>query len=216
MAWKFNPFTMQLDYYEEASTTPIVTFKTGVANVDALPLTGNTTNDARIVNDTHNLYVWSGTAWIDQGDIFDVDWSSIANKPSSSANDIDTAVGITQDLTSGIEIILDGAGGAISTGIKGDFQVPFACEIQEAVVLADQTGSIQIDIWKDTFANFPPTNDDSITDAAPMVISSATSSQDTTLTGWTKTLAAGSILRFNVDSCDAITRCTVILKIKRT
>jgi hypothetical protein len=72
----------------------VLFFKDSVANFAALPAVGNTKNDARIVNDTHHMYVWSGTAWVDQGDVLNIDWSTIENKPSSSVVDIDSAVSL--------------------------------------------------------------------------------------------------------------------------
>jgi len=86
---KVNPFTGNLQLVNDDG---ILFFKTSVANVVALPATGNTKNDARIVLDTYNLYVWSGTAWINQGDVLNIDWSTIENKPSSSVANIDSAV----------------------------------------------------------------------------------------------------------------------------
>jgi len=83
-------------------------------------------------------------------------------------------------------------------------------------MLADQSGSIVVDIWKDTYANFPPTDADSITASAPPTISSAQKSQDSTLTGWTKSISSGDILAFNVDSCATITRVTISLKVEKT
>lgn len=112
---------------------------------------------------------------------------------------------------SAIEFIIDGGGSAITTGVKGDIEIPFACTITAARVLADQSGSIVVDIWKDTYANFPPTDADSITASAPPTISTATKSEDTTLTGWTTSISAGNILRFNVDSVTTIQRVTVSL-----
>lgn len=100
-----------------------------------------------------------------------------------------------------------------TTGIKGDMQVPFACTITAARLFADQTGSIVVDIWKDTYANFPPTNDDSITASAPPTLSSAVKSEDTTLTGWTTSISAGDILRFNIDSVATVERVTLQLTV---
>jgi len=120
------------------------------------------------------------------------------------------------NLVDGIQFIIDGGGATITTGIKGDLEIPFACTINQATLLADQSGSIVIDIWKDTYANYPPTDADSITAAAPPTISSATKSQDATLTGWTTAIAAGSTLRFNVDSITTCTRVTLSLKVTRT
>jgi len=118
--------------------------------------------------------------------------------------------------TVSITFIIDGGGSAITTGEKGHLRIPFACEIERVTLLADQSGSIVIDIWKDTYANFPPTDADSITASAPPTISSAQKSEDSTLTGWTKTISAGDILAFNVDSCSTITRVTLALKVKKT
>jgi hypothetical protein len=118
--------------------------------------------------------------------------------------------------TASIQFVIDGGGSAITTGIKGDVQMPFACTITAARLLADQSGSIVVDIWKDTYANFPPTDADTITSSTPPTISTATKSEDTTLTSWTTSIAAGDILRFNVDSITTVTRVTVALTVTKT
>jgi len=115
-----------------------------------------------------------------------------------------------------INVIIDGGGSVITTGVKGDLELPFAGTISAVRMFADQTGSIVIDLWKDTYANFPPTDADSITAAAPPTISASNKSQDTTLTGWTTSFAAGDILRFNVDSASTITKVTLSLTVART
>jgi hypothetical protein len=117
--------------------------------------------------------------------------------------------------TSTLNFLIDGGGSAITTGIKGDLVVDFAATITGVTMLADQSGSIVVDIWKDTYANFAPTDADSITASAVPTISSATKSQDTTLTGWTTSISAGDILRFNVDSVTSIQRVTVALRVRR-
>jgi hypothetical protein len=114
-----------------------------------------------------------------------------------------------------ITFIIDGAGAELTTGIAGDLEIPFACTITGATLLADQSGSVVVDIWKDTYANYPPTNADSITASAPPTIATAEKSQDTTLTGWTTSIAAGDTLRFNVDSVTTITRLTVALSVTK-
>ena len=116
----------------------------------------------------------------------------------------------------GLEIIIGDGTNEISTGVAGDIEVPYACTIVSAELYADQSGSIVIDIWKDTHANFPPTNDDSITASAPPTLSSADHGQDTTLTGWTKSLSKGDILRFNVDSVTTCTRVTLVLRVTKS
>lgn len=118
--------------------------------------------------------------------------------------------------TASIGITIDGGGLAILTGLKGYIEVPYACTITRATLLADVAGSIVIDIWKDTYANFPPVVADTITASAKPTISAAQKSQDSTLTGWTTSVAAGDILAFNVDSCSTITRAHLILKVTKT
>lgn len=115
-----------------------------------------------------------------------------------------------------ITAIIDGGGSAITTGIKGDLEIPFGCTIQRLTMLADQTGSIVVDIWRDTYTNYPPVDADSITASAPATISSATKSRDSTLTGWNTAITADSILRFNVDSCSSITRVCISLQVMTT
>lgn len=73
-------------------TAVIVSFKEAVVNAAALPLIGNAISDGRITNDTGHLYIWDGTSWIDQGNIIDVTWASIEDKPLSSVSNIDDAV----------------------------------------------------------------------------------------------------------------------------
>lgn len=118
--------------------------------------------------------------------------------------------------TGTITFIIDGSGSAITTGEKGDLTIPFACTINEWTLLADQSGSIVVDIWKDTYANYPPTVADTITGSAKPTISSSTKGQSSTLTGWTTTITAGDCLAFNVDSASTVQRVTLSLKFTRT
>ena len=110
---------------------------------------------------------------------------------------------------------MDGGGEVLTTGIQGDIQLDSAFTITEVTVLGDQVGSIVIDIWKDSYANFPPTVADTITASAKPTLSSAIKSVDSTLTGWTVAIAAGDILRFNIDSVSTLTRVTLKLKVER-
>lgn len=115
-----------------------------------------------------------------------------------------------------IPFIIDGGGVVITTGVKGHVEVPFDCTIVSARLFADVSGSIVVDIWRDSYANFPPADADSITASAPPTLSSAVKSQDTTLTGWSKSLVAGDVLAFNVDSATTVTRVTLSLLVVRT
>lgn len=103
----------------------------------------------------------------------------------------------------------------LNTGVLGELQVDFACTITGITLLADQTGSATVDIWVDSYANYPPTDADSITGPTPPSISNGVKANDTTLLGWTTAISAGDILRFNLDSVTSISRLTIKLKVKR-
>ncbi len=114
-----------------------------------------------------------------------------------------------------INFVIDGAGATITTGLKGFLQVDFAGTIVSATLLADQSGSIVVDVWKDSYANYPPVVGDKITASAPPTITTATKSTDSTLTGWTKDFVAGDVFAFNVNSVTTVQRVTVALKVRR-
>lgn len=122
---------------------------------------------------------------------------------------------------SSVTFVIDGGGNTITTGTKGYLEVPFQCTISVATLLADRSGSIVVDIWKCTYAQFDagathPVASDSITGGNPPTIITDTKSQDSTLTGWTTTVSAGDILAFNVNSATSIQRVTTALKVLRT
>ncbi len=116
----------------------------------------------------------------------------------------------------GIDIILGNGLAEIATGVDCWVRMPYDCTITGVMMLANESGSIVMDIWKNTYANYPPTDVDSITSSAPPTISSATKSTDTTLTDWTTDISEGDILMFNVDSVTDIKRLTLTLMLKKT
>lgn len=110
-----------------------------------------------------------------------------------------------------VNFVIDGGGSVISTGVKGDVELPSAGVIEEWRLLADQSGNIDIQIWKDTYANFPPTVADQILN--PTIVG-ATKNE---ATGLTQAVSSEDILRFNANgAATSITRCTVALKIRKT
>lgn len=116
-----------------------------------------------------------------------------------------------------IAYIMEGNAFELTTGIKGPgLPIYFACTILEVTLLAAPAGSVVLDIWKDTYGSYPPTDADSITAAAPMTLVSSDKTTNTSLTGWTTALAAGDVLRFNIDSIALIRSLTVGFKLERT
>jgi len=133
------------------------------------------------------------------------------NVPNASATNrgVLTSTQYSTLSTKSFGIVIDGGGTPITTGIAGDVVIPFAMTITSWTLIADQVGSIVIDLWKDTYANYPPTVADTITGSEKPTLSSVIKNQDLNLTTWTTAVAAGDIIRFNVDSASTVTRITL-------
>lgn len=110
-------------------------------------------------------------------------------------------------------IFFDIVGSPITTGVKRDYISPFTCTISKVTLLADQTGSIVIDVWKLPYASFPPTVSNSITGGNKPTISSGVKGQLSPLTSWNTAVTAGDCLRFNVDSVATLTRVAVCMEV---
>jgi hypothetical protein len=109
---------------------------------------------------------------------------------------------------------------AITTGFKGAIPVPFAGTIIEWTVVSTDanpptSGSIEIDILKSTYANYPTMNSMVGTGTKPNI---ANSNKGTgTPTGWsTTTINAGDIIGFNVTSVTGLKRITIVLKVVKS
>ena len=113
-------------------------------------------------------------------------------------------------------ITIDGGGSAITTGVKGYVEIPYSGTITSWTIMADQSGSTVIDLWKDTYANYPPTSGDTIAGSAKPTLTAAVKAQSSTLTGWTTAVAAGDIIAFNVVSASTSTRITLSIKINKS
>lgn len=119
--------------------------------------------------------------------------------------------------TSVWSLVIDGGGSAITTGVKLDLVVPYNAIVTSWDILADQSGSIVVDLWQDTYGSYPPTNADSITTSEKPTLSSASKNQDNSLNsgnGWAVT--QGRVLRVNVDSAATVTRVCIALHVTRT
>ena len=126
----------------------------------------------------------------------------------------DVGSGVTDN--SAIEVVIGDGTTVVTTGVKGYLEVPFDCEIQEVRLVANVSGDIVIDIWSDTYANFPPDNSDSITGGNEPELTADQKYEDLTLTGWTPTLVAGDWLAFNVDSAATVAQVTLSLTVLKS
>jgi hypothetical protein len=123
----------------------------------------------------------------------------------------------TQQKTRAITVVFGTGSAVVTAGLKTYVSCPYTGTITGARLLAVDasvtSGSIVIDVWKDTYAAFPPVVADSITASAKPTLSSATKSDDTTLTGWTTAVTAGDVFGFTVDSASLVTQVALQLTI---
>lgn len=115
-----------------------------------------------------------------------------------------------------VTLVIDGGGVAITTGVKGYISLPVAGVWKKWRILsidgAITSGSIVIDIWKDSYTNYPPVVADTITASDKPTLTTATKSEGIALTGWIKTFAAGDVIGFNVDSATSVTKVSLTLE----
>lgn len=116
-----------------------------------------------------------------------------------------------------LEFVIGNGTDAITTGQKGHIEVPYPCDIQSIRLFADASGSIVVDLWKDTYANFPPTIADNVTGTGTKpTLSSAQKSELTDFANYTTTtFAAGDVIAYNVDSVNAVKRVTISIRVRK-
>lgn len=181
----------------------------------------------RVDTSNKRLELASGADLRGYSDVYTTETWSIDGATGNAQFDGDVTVGgnIAGDkLWWDIEI--DGGGSAITTGLKRRIKIPYDCTlVADSVdshfwqVALDQSGSISLDLWVDTYASYPPTNADRISGTLGSQnprVASATKNGSGTTTGWTLTLAGGSYLFINVDSVSTATFCALSLHIQRT
>ena len=121
-------------------------------------------------------------------------------------------------ITGSVQFMIGDPGGSsvISVATKGFLTVPFACTITGWHLVADVSGSIVMDIWKQAFGTGVPTNANSITASAKPTISAAQKASSTTLTGWTTSVSADDVLGFEVESASTVKFVCLTLTYTRT
>lgn len=121
-------------------------------------------------------------------------------------------------ITGAITVTFDGQGSVITGGVDYFISVPYTGTITEATLLGDVTGSIIIEVRKCTYTQFDagathPSSGDKINSFTPPTITTATKSDDTTLSGWTTAFTAGDIFGFHVNGTPVnIKRAVLVLK----
>lgn len=167
--------------------------------------------------------------------------TTIQNDIATLQNDLDIAEGLITTLQNDLDaaeatidtleqmwwgIEIDGGGSAITTGVKRRIKIPYDCTITADPVDGhiwqiglDQSGSISLDLWMDSYTNYPPTNADRISGTLGSQnprVSSAIKNGSGSTTGWTLNLVGGRYLFVDVASAATATFATLGLYIVRT
>ncbi len=117
----------------------------------------------------------------------------------------------------GIPFMFGDGVNVLTVGSKNGIYIPFGYTILEWTLgsVNGTSGSIQLDLWVDSQANFPPTVADTITASAKPLFTSTTKGQSSTLTGWTTTIAPDRWLYVNIDSVTSINQLSGTLKCRK-
>lgn len=101
------------------------------------------------------------------------------------------------------------------TGVVGSVRIPHRMKITGWTMLADVVGSVVLDIWKSTYATYPPTAANTISASNKPTLSSVQKNINSTLSGWSLVLEAGDILYLNINSVSTIKQIEFVLQCQK-
>ena len=111
-------------------------------------------------------------------------------------------------------LTVDGGTNIIGTGSKGYVTMPYDGYITSWSLLANTSGSIQIDLKKSDYSNFPTTN--SVTSGNYIGMTTSLKSTSSILTGWVATFSQNDIFEFDVISVSTLNRVNIVLRTIKT
>lgn len=140
--------------------------------------------------------------------------SIIFTTPPAVADDVwIVALVTTADLTRTINFLVDSGSLEMTSGIKGSVTIDVSGIIDSWKILADQTGTLGVDILKSNYTDFPTFVSIATTSNYPKLLNTNKGFDDV-LTGWDTAIRAGDILRFEVINSLNIRRFLISLKLK--
>lgn len=111
-----------------------------------------------------------------------------------------------------LNFVFDGGGVAIVPSSRNYVRVDFPAIVYGWTVVADQAGSIVVDVRKCSYSDFPTTA--SIAGTEKPTLTGTDKNEDQDLTTWQRKLVAGDILEFVVSSASTVTHATVDLRLQ--
>jgi hypothetical protein len=171
--------------------------------------TNTGTDTARAITPS-NLEAWTGSAQVTTvGTLASpvLTTPTIASFTNATHGHTDAASGGALTLTQSVVIPFGDGTNVLTVNEKRRFSIPVAHTLIRWRILSSVSGSVVFDVWRDTYANYPPVVGDSISTSKP-TLSSATNAEDSTITDWTEVGAAGDVYIVNVDS---VTSCVDVV-----
>jgi len=118
-----------------------------------------------------------------------------------------------------IQFTLGDGTNLIVTGSIATTRVSYDCVITTASIVsldgagAPVSGDIVIDLWKDTYANWPPDDADTITGGDEPTLVSSDKSQISDMASWSVTVSAGDYIIAHVDSVATVKQVILTLDV---
>ena len=137
---------------------------------------------------------------------------TFTNPPAAGVDFWSSALTANADLTRTINFVLDNGSQDITTGSKGQLNLDVTGRIESWMLVANTTGSIVIDIKKDTYTTYPDSFASIVGSEYPR-LSNAKKARDESLSTWSTQLTAGDILDFDVVSCSGVQKCSLFLRL---
>lgn len=175
----------------------------------------NTSTGAVTINvnsvGVRNAYKWNGQAGAGAGDVIGgliYIATPLQALNSGSGGFVINSAGVSNNSV-GFPFVIDGGGNPITTGVKGFLPVPFAANIAAWSIIADQSGSISVDILRAN--NAVPSSSIVGAGTKPNLTAQQFVGQ-TAPVSWSATaLAFNDYVGFSVASASTVTRVTVTL-----
>jgi hypothetical protein len=157
-----------------------------------------------------NVYKWNGSQQCGSGDIIAGNvykLTPLLALNGGAGGFVCDAIGVSNNNVD-VQIIIGGSGSPITTGNKGWIHIPFSATIFAWRILADQSGSIAVDILRANNA-FPVA---SMVGAGNKPTLTAQQIAEVAPSGWTSTaVVPDDWVAFNVTSATTVTQVTVVL-----
>jgi hypothetical protein len=114
-----------------------------------------------------------------------------------------------------IGAVFDGGGVALTGTVVRCTPVNYSGTITGVTLSSDVSGSATVDVRTVAYSSYAgPSSASTITASATPALSSAAKYQDATLTGWTTTLAANTMVCFNLSSPSTVTWLAINVKVQ--